>query len=588
MTKTNIAKIFCLILALCLALTAFAGCNNKKDDVTSSEPVSSSEVTSSEEETTEDPIESSEPEDTIEDPADDDWLEELPAEEEEDVYYEELFVNNTKVTNNNFRGIGYIHQMASYYTDSYGRLYTDKQREYELEIMKNMGVKNIRAFYGSALTYNAETGEQDFNSEGMNEFIAACKAMDSIGIEVGATAIWTMRDLVDNEESNNTAKFGLGAPGIVVKDDWDATVRNYRNFMKNTVLTLKAHGVNNMKYFFAYTECNNTFTDDGLDINGEKAETSLDNREYERIYPLYDDLITALDGGLKDAGLRNQYKIVGPCDNWRADDGSEPISLLTKYTCENLADKVDIIGSHNGYDRANEYTDDMFYEIPPEKLTDPMKRAAEIGKEYWVDEYNVAVTQYGWENVAAYNRSTWKGVAVGAMMNSVMNLGGVSNLYLWTLWNEQWPDNTNSNKDGEFQNGIQICGYLECLFETATPLPAWYSVSLLTKYIGSGKLLEATGPEYGVYVSAIERDDGETTVVVTNYNYETTNVKIQFEKSMGGKTFYRYLYNSSTIEPASSSEMISADAVAKNVKTGFYDALPAGSVAVYSTVKPGK
>ena len=582
--KNTVFKIVCLILALAMAVSAFAACKGSGDDVvSSSQPASSDENVSSEptDEVVENPSSEEEP---TEEP-DDEWIEELPTEEEEEIYYENLYVNNTKKSSSPFRGISYIHQLASYQKDSFGRLYTDEQREYELGLMKEMEVKMIRAFYGSSYTYNGETGEQDYNSERMQDFFTACKAMDSIGAEVGVTAIWSMQTLVKNNPNTNTDNFQLGCPGIVVKDDWNATLKNYRDFMKNTVLSLKANGVNNLKYFFAYTECNNSFND-GLDSKGNPAETKVDDREYERVYPLYNDLITALDGGIKDAGLRNQYKIVGPCDNWRADDGSEPISLLVKYTVENLADKVDIIGSHNGYDRANEYIDDMYYEIPPQKLTYPMEQAKKIGKEYWVDEYNVAVNKYGYETVRQFNKNPWKGVAVGAMMNSIMNMGGISNLFLWTLWNEQWPDNTNNDVNGEFDNGIQICGYLNCLFETHTPLPAWYSLSLLSKYIGTGHVYECEGPGYTYYVSAIERDDGEITVVATNHDLMEMDVKINFEKSLGGKTFYRYVYDSSKIEPAPSYEMIAADAVAKNVTTGFYDQLPPGSVTVYTTEKP--
>ena len=576
-------KIICLLLALCLALSAFAGCKPNNTD----EPASS-DVSSSEEPSTEDTPSEEEPsseEETLEEP-DDEWIDELPLEEEEDIYYEDLTVKNTKLSKSYFRGINYIHQMASYQKDSFGRLYTDAQREYELELMKEMRVKMIRAFYGSAFTYNAETGEQDYNSERMKDFFTACKAMDSIGAEVGVTAIWSMGALIKNSPSTTTDNFNLGCPGIVVKDDWNATLKNYREFMKNTVLSLKANGVNNLKYFFAYTECNNSFNGDDLDSKGNPTDTIVGDREYDRLYPLYNDLITALDGGLKDAGLRDQYKIVGPCDNWRADDGSEPISLLVKYTVENLADKVDIIGSHNGYDRANEYVNDMYYEIPPQKLTYPMEQAKKVNKEFWIDEYNAAVTVYGYEKVRVANHNPWKGVAVGAMMNSIMNMGDISNLFLWTLWNEQWPDNTNNAMDGEFDNGIQICGYLDCLFETYTPLPAWYSVSLLTRYIGSGHVYECEGPGYSYYVSAIKRDDGEITVVATNYDIMEVNVKINFEKSLGGKTFYRYVYDTSTLQPTSGCEMIAADAVAKNVTTGFYDQLPAGSVTVYTTEKP--
>ena len=578
-------RIICLLLALCLALSAFAGCKPNKDNNVSSEPASSD--VSSEEPTDDTPSEEepSSEEETLEEP-EDEWLDDLPFEEEEDVYYEELTVKNKTASPSYFRGFNYIHQMASYQKDSFGRLYTDAQRKYELELMENMGVRMIRSFYGSSFTYNGETGEQDYNSERMKDFFTACKAMDSIGAEVGVTAIWSMDTLIKNSPSTNTDNFQLGCPGIVVKDDWNATLKNYREFMKNTVLALKANGVNNLKYFFAYTECNNSFNGDDLDSKGNPTDTIVGDREYDRLYPLYNDLITALDGGLKDAGLRDQYKIVGPCDNWRADDGSEPISLLVKYTVENLADKVDIIGSHNGYDRSTEYVNDMYYEIPPEKLTYPMQQAKKIGKEYWVDEYNVAVTQYGYEKVRLANQNVWKGVAAGAMANSIMNMGDVSNVFLWTLWDEQWPDNTNNDLAGEFDNGIQVCGYLNCLFETQTPLKPWYSVSLLTRYIGEGNVYSCEGPDFSQYISAIKRNDGETTVVVTNYDIAEANVKINFEKSMGGKNFYRYIYDTTTIEPSSSYEMIAADAVAKKVTTGFYDMLPPGSVAIYTTEKP--
>lgn len=578
-------KIICLLLALCLALSAFAGCK-PKDNITSSSEPATSDVSSEDqpsEETPSDEEPSSSEEETAEE--EDEWFEDLPFEEEEGVYYEELTVKNSKPSSTYFRGFNYIHQMASYQKDSLGRLYTDAQRKYELELMQNMGVRMVRSFYGSSFTYNAETGEQEYGSQRMQDFFTACKAMDSIGADVGVTAIWSMKSLIENKTNKTSENFHLGCPGIVVKDDWNATLKNYREFMKNTVLALKANGVNNVKYFFAYTECNNSFND-GLNSKGETAENSRDDREYEKLYPLYDDLITALDGGLKDAGLRNQYKIVGPCDNWRADDGSEPESLLVKYTVENLSDKVDIIGSHNGYDRSTEYVNDMFYDIPFEKLTYPMEQAKKIGKEFWVDEYNVAVSVYGYENVRVANKNPWKGVAAGAMASAIMNMGDVSNIFLWTLWDEQWPDNTNNDKAGEFDNGVQVCGYLNCLFETQTPLYPWYSVSLITRYVGEGNVYPCEGPGFATYISAIKRNDGETTLIATNYDIAEANVKINFEKSMGGKNFYRYIYDTTTIEPASSYEIIAADAVAKNVTTGFYDVLPAGSVAIYTTEKP--
>lgn len=582
-------RVICFLLALCLAIAAFAGCSDSKETASSSSGTSSKPAATLKPDNSGDNNEQqvdteSQPSEEVEVP--DEPMEEIGDEPEDEIYYDELIVDNTKVSSVPFRGVNFIHQMFSYQLDDFaGRTYTDAQRAYELETMEKMGVKMIRSFYGSAYTYDAKTGTQVYDSERMKNFFKGCKAMDSIGAEVGVTPTWQFSSLVKNEVNTKEVNASLGCPGIVVKDDWNATLKNYRDFMKNTVLSLKAHGVNNVKYFFAYTECNNTFNDK-LNINGEKSENSRDDREYEKIYPLYNDLITALDGALKDAGLRNQYKIVGPCDNWRADDGSEPESLLVRYTIDHLSDKVDIIGSHNGYDRANEYVDDMYYEIPFEKLEYPMVEARKVNKEYWVDEYNVAVNKYGYETVYEANKNPWKGVAVGAMTNAIMNMGDISNVFLWTLWNEQWPDNTGNDVDGEFNNGIQICGYLECLFETQIPTPAWYSVSLISRYVGTGHVYKGSTPGYETYISGIKRDDGEETFVVTNYAYENRHAKISFEKSLGGKTLYRYVYHAGQFEPVSGNEMIAADAVAKNVTTGFYDELPAGSVTIYTTEKP--
>ena len=140
--KNTVFKIVCLILALAMAVSAFAACKGSGDDiVSSSQPASSDENVSSE--PTDQVVENPSSEEEPTDEPNDEWIEELPTEEEEEIYYENLYVNNTKKSPTYFRGISYIHQMASYYTDKFGRLYTDEQREYELGLMKEMGVKNI-------------------------------------------------------------------------------------------------------------------------------------------------------------------------------------------------------------------------------------------------------------------------------------------------------------------------------------------------------------------------------------------------------------------------------------------------------------
>ena len=581
--KANYIKIISMLLALALMLFAFAACSTQKDDTpSSSEPASSSEVSSTQEPETSEP-ETSEPEDTADDEDfftdegwDDDW-----SEPEEGIYYEPFKINNTKYVNEQFMGIGFIHEMFSRQKDKKGRVYNDAQIAYELDTMKKMNIKTIRAYYGADYSWDPVTHTRNFESEEMLNFYQSCKDMESIGITIGLQAQWSLRHfLVGANGYNNMSQFALSG---LVTDDFTETCQNYRRFMKDTVLALKAHGINNVKYFFAYTECHNTFND-GLDINGNPTNSNNEDYEFEKLFPIYDEAITALHNGLKDAGLRNQYKIVGPCDNWVRSWAEVGYSPLVKYTVEELSDVVDIIGTHNDYAEGNDLAADVFYDIPQERQEWTYNAARAAGKEHWLDEFNVRI---GLGSVTAAERRAHydnpiRGVAAGAMINGVLNYGYADNLFIWSLSDEQWPDNNTGGIGSEFDNGVQLTGYLPCLFESSRPYRPWYAMSLMTRYIGAGKIYECE-VGWGIYISAIERDDGELTVLVTNYNLEAMPVEISFEKSVGGRDFYRYTYENDKIVSAQGNEMITADGVAEKVTNKIYDTIKPYSVTVYST-----
>ena len=109
-------------------------------------------------------------------------------------------------------------------------------------------------------------------------------------------------------------------------------------------------------------------------------------------------------------------------------------------------------------------------------------------------------------------------------------------------------------------------------------------MSLMSRYTGPGKIYKCE-VGYGLYISAVEREDGVLTLIVTNYNMEDMPAEISFAKSIGGKNLYRYRYSNSEIQAAQGNEMIKADAVAEKVTDRFYDTIPAYSVTVYSTQK---
>lgn len=590
--KTITVKIICLVLALAISLFAVTACSSKKDEKPSSSEPASNDVSSEEETQSEEETDSPESEDTDEEDYyyddeedyyydDEAWEEDFEA--EEGVYYEPLTINNQKYVNENFMGIGYIHQMFTYQKDKSNRVYNDKQRALELDTMEKMNIKTIRAYYGADYSWDPVTHTRDFESEAMLGFYQACKAMESIGVDVGVTAQWSLRHFLNGSaQYDSMGQFSLSG---LVTDDFDETCENYREFMKNTVLALKAHGVNNVKYFFAYTECHNTFND-GLDINGNPTNSQNDDYEFEKLFPIYDKAITSLHNGLIDAGLRNQYKIVGPCDNWVRSWAEVGYSPLVKYTVENLSDVVDIIGTHNDYADGSDLTNDLYYDIPQERQKWTYNEARKAGKPHWIDEFNIRALPNASKANAPERRlyadNPIRGVAAGAMVNGILNYGYADNIFIWTLYDEQWPNNFADGVGSEFDNGVQLCGYLPCLFETSRPYKPWYAMSLMSRYIGSGKIYKCE-VAYGLYISAIERDDGEITLLVTNYNMEEIPAEIAFAKSLGGRDFYRYRYNNAEIKAAQGNEMIKADAVAENVTDKFYDTIPPYSVTVYST-----
>lgn len=590
MRNSTWMRLITLILTCSIACVFFAGCNGKKNDTSSD--ASDTNISSEVEETTSEPSDEELPD--SEDGSEiiwEDTEEPLDAlEPEDDVLYDELTVYNSAYTNENFLGFNFIHQLTNGYPDIYNRGYTEKQVALELETMQQMRVKMIRSYYGSSLAWDPVKKTHDFENEWMTAFYKNCKNMEKLGIEVGITPQWDLAALVDGTDSlpekGGWNQYSMGYMAFKEVEgktvvDVDQTAKNFAKFVEDSVNAFQAHGVTNIKQMFCFTECNNMISNYAA-VPAKDQSTSLAKRDYERLYPLFDKMVTAVHNGLKNAGVRNKYQIIGPCDNWRADDGSEPYSLLVKYTVENLSDVVDVIGSHNGYARSASFANDMYYDLPQMKQADPMNQAKAKGMDYWIDEFNAAIESVNAGDTAEANKQPFKGTALAAMASGVMNMEDVSNVYLWALYDQLWPNHTGG---GEFAGGIHMVGYLPSLLNSTTPYPAYYSISLISRYVGAGKLF-ACEISTGLYISAIERTDGELTVMVTNYNLDEIPYKVNFEKSLGGKDFYRYVYDPAKITPAPGNAMIAADAVAKNVTTVFADSLPAMSVAIYTTEKP--
>lgn len=611
MNKT-IKIIICVVLALAIILGAAFGIKScvdsksQKPDETIQAPGDEWESDDWEDDEWED--------EELEEDDDFEEFEDLFTDDDEvsdEILYEPVIINNSvDPINKNFRGLNAVYFMFAHHPHPFGDYqYTEEQAAMEMERLKSTRMSLIRSNWTPGYVWNFNTKSYNWENEYIQGWTKTAGLVKDMGMEMAVNAgCWSFTGFLNKPSSGNTEYNPaiFTGPGWFVEGDFEATLKNYKEFMKSSVLYFRQHGLTNIKYLLAWTEMNNvlkyTVKEDGQELcdnvinyNKETYGFSLDStRDYQKLIPLYDAAITALDEALKETGFRDEYKVVAPCDNWRNDFDEfdeNKYSVLVDYTVKNLADKVDIIGSHNGYDRANEFAIDDFYARPQRTLERPMEDAASVGKEFWIDEYSAAsYQQEGTTNKDTrrlINIDPAKGVAFGAMLNGVMNMGKVNNLNTWMLMEQQWPTVSEGH---EFDNGIQIgTGFVPSPLESTIPYQPWYSFVMLARYTGPGQILKVNDGLYHedwfeLYYSAMVRKDGNITVIVTNYGITDKPIEVTFDEDIGGKTFYRHVYDLNNVTPTSESDVIPISAKAESVNHGFYDIMRPYSVAVYTTV----
>jgi hypothetical protein len=72
--------------------------------------------------------------------------------------------------------------------------------------------------------------------------------------------------------------------------------------------------------------------------------------------------------------------------------------------------------------------------------------------------------------------------------------------------------------------------------------------------------------------------------MVVNLNYQNKAVKVDFNSSLGGATLYRHVYNPSVNTTSARADIIGFDKAFTGVTSSLTDTLPAGAVAIYTSV----
>lgn len=615
MNKT-LQKLILLCLCFCLAFSSLTGCSSKKSSKKKSTGKKSSPTTA------EASTYSNSSDGLIDDEeSDDDWTDPEDGEGEEELtVYPAKFFNGSAPVINTYRGAGSVlYEMYTYMPyKNKKNMFTEREAQEQFNRMQQIGISLVRTDYNTYMNYVAETGSWDFeNTDYMKAFIKEGLELKKRNINIGIVPGWSHHALVDDtsaigskqlyvqpEVYDENGKYLIGddmyysykegnkfnaAGKVMTKAEWKqamnagfaATTANWTKWMKDSILTLRAKGLTNLNTIIMFTEpCKVFWT----------AEKRLHH------YECYVQSCKAMDSMLKSIGLRSQFTLVGP--NTAVGSGvkdnipinynfkylekpEESYSECLAYMLENAADYLDVFSSHT-YFWADDPTKDTYYDEATIYASAWMNTMKLYGskKEYWIDEWATGITDGSY----LYRESPFLGTQIASCMIALQEQG-VSNGIYWSLYNQQWPNNTSTG--GEFVQGIQMCGLANTLQLSTIPSTQYYAFALLSRfYSGMNRVYKSDyDSDMGVYFSMLGNQKGGTTFTVVNNNGDSVKAEISLEKSLNGATLYRHVYNPNTMKKNAVTQVIPANRAYRPVNGKLVDILEPGCVAIYTTEK---
>ena len=323
-------------------------------------------------------------------------------------------------------------------------------------------------------------------------------------------------------------------------------------------------------------------TDPDTRLNPESATTidvSLITDEWQKFtVNVYNK--SATEGYLGYMNMSNEKNSMVSVDDFSLKEVGSDVEILKDGSFEDAANTWDFVG---GY-KVNVFTNDTYYSWL--KWAKTGLQYVPEGKPYWFDEYNWsfgANSNNAEENEYLLTDKT-RGVEFAVANTAFLNAGVQCSL-LWTLFDQQWPDN-NTHNINNFYYGDHRWGTMPCLKRSKVPYPAYYAFSLISRYLGGGegtKVYKGEAP-LEVSLTSTEAPNGDVTILVANKRRDYVDFELDLGK-FSGKIFNRHTYNPWDVFPNKFANIIGIDKVFENTNEILCDKLPPMSFAVYTTRK---
>ena len=469
--------------------------------------------------------------------------------------------------------------------DKYGRVYTDEMLNVELSRLENFGMRYVRSRYDSRWMWDAETG-WNFGSNRFKDFCTFAKTLQERDISVVLQVGWSdgfVHQLSQQRTPGDVEYLtGTGADRYGESTGCEAEMkklsteyqrmykaaRRYGYWASETLLQLKSRGINNIAYFSYFTEPSNGYY---TDSNGKLLGAGYANKEYIFI-------VRNIQKKLKELGTHAMVKHLGPNEVTK-----EP--NLYKEVAETAPELFDTLSAHF-YPDSSDSVLDLYYDIISPELKEYMQILKDNNladkKEFWMDEF---CCQAG--GIGKFVNDSYIGIqnVVGGI---IAQQEGVDNIILWQLFDQLWIDQINT--DTQFEEGVHACGHAPSLFNSVVPYDQYYTLGLFSRYNGykNGTVyqtnLDELGQDYwGVYIGAVQLEDGDWTISIVNLNMDAMPIKVNFEKAIN-QTLYRHVQEGS-VQANAEGRLADADKTYVKVADVLVDTVPGGSVVVYTGVK---
>lgn len=539
--KNRVLKLICLVLALVLSVTAFAACsgknsaNNKKK--TKKKSTNSTTATTSDfsdysdssdfsDDEEEDDVYDDDGEDAEDEPVDED-------DEEEGVVNATVPIFNANPVQENFLGFNGLYNAFAYQKDRWGRELTEEMAELELDRAKSIGVRIARTSYNGSYAWDAKTKKFDWNSEAMQGLYKWSNKLQDGGVKTWIsywyestyylrTHYWSDED---KNGHDNTVFEGFADPA----NNQQKILKNYAEFMADTVEQFRAHGAINAAYLSTATEPGAWWNEDW----GAESERAAFE---EKCAKMQVDAVTEVHNALKNRGLRSVVEIIGPNISGEEDASNEYLYYYQKQLQPGV---VDMISAHKYF--GSDITADN-YGLWQEKI-DKVKQVVDV--QNWIfDEYSMS-------SVDIHNNLRPVNGMFGyqyALANMAFLNNGLKSCISWTLFEQQWPNVNTDIRD--WDDGVQLYGCMPTLLKSSYVYPYYHYINLVNNIMGQfGSKVYAGDDEApdGVYAAMTKGPDGSYNIMVINTNLDAANITLEFESSLGDATLYRHVYDPNNV-----------------------------------------